>query len=100
MRIVLAYAGSAVVDHAALAVGTEVLAGIEAEAAHVAEAADATALVLGAVRLAGILDHDQAVAARDLEDRIHVGRLAVQVHRDDGLGARGDRRLDAWPGPS
>src|SRR5690606_30290759 len=38
-------------DHSALAAGAEVLARIEAEAAHVADAADASPLVLGAVRL-------------------------------------------------
>ena len=34
------------------------------------------------------------MALRDREDRVHVGRLAVQVHRNDGLGSRRDRRLD------
>ena len=58
------------------------------------EAADATAAVLGAVRLGRVLDHDQAVPPRDRQDRIHVGRLPVQVHREDRLGALGDRRLE------
>ena len=62
--------------------------------------ADAPALVLGAVRLAGVLDHDQAVASRDRQDRIHVGRLAVEVHRHDRLGPRRDRRFDLRRRPS
>ena len=52
-------------DDAALAVGAEVLAGIEAEAAGHADAAGAAALVLGAVRLAGVLDDGNAVAVGD-----------------------------------
>ena len=60
-----AYSGLSVVDHAAFAVGAEVLAGVEAEARHVAEAADAAALVFGAVRLRRVLDDDQAVSPRD-----------------------------------
>ncbi len=32
--------------------------------------------------------------ARDRQDRGHVGGLAVQVHGQDDLGARGDGRLD------
>ena len=57
-------------------------------------AADAAAVVFGAVRLGGVLDHDQAVLPGDLHDRVHVGRLAVEVDRHDGLGPRRDRRLD------
>ncbi len=80
--------------HAALAARAEVLARIEAEAAEVAEAAAAAALVLGAVGLRGVLDDDQAALPRDGEDRVHVGRLAVEVHRDDRLRARRDGGLE------
>jgi hypothetical protein len=36
-------------DHATFAVGAQVLAGVEAEASQISEAADTPALVLGAV---------------------------------------------------
>ena len=79
---------------AALTARTEVLARVEAEAGERTEAADPASLVLGAVRLRGVLDHHQTVALGDLEDRVHLRRLAVEVHRHDGSGALGDRRLD------
>ena len=44
--------------------------------------------------LAGVLDHDQAVSPGDRDDRVHVGRLPVEVNRHDRLGARPDRVLD------
>ena len=37
---------------------------------------------------------DEAVALGDLEDRVHVGRLAVEVDRQDRLGPRRDRGFD------
>ncbi len=80
--------------HAALAIGAQVLAGVEAEAGHVGDAARAPALVFGAVRLAGVLDDHQSMPAGDLQQRIHVGRLAVQADRNDRLGLVGDRRLE------
>ena len=81
-----------VVGHhrAALAVGAEILAGIEAEAAEVAHRAAPPPVVLGAVRLARVLDDGDALAPRDVENRVHVGRLAVQVHGNDGFRPRGD----------
>ena len=35
------------------------------------------------MRLAGILDDDQTVPVRQVEERVHVGHLPVQVHGDD-----------------
>jgi hypothetical protein len=32
--------------------------------------------------------------ARDGQQRVHVGRLPIQVHRNDGLGARRDGGFD------
>ena len=40
--------------------------------------------------LAGVFDHGQAVALRNRDDRIEVGRPAVQVNRHDRAGALGD----------
>ena len=56
--------------------------------------ADLPALVARQMRLRAILDHPELVLARDRHDRIHVGRLPVQMHRDDADGARRDRGLD------
>ena len=81
-------------DHAAVAVAAQVLAGIEAEARQIAQAAAAPAVMLGRVRLRRVLDHPQAVPPGDGQDRVHVGRLAVEMHRHDGPRARRDRRLD------
>src|SRR5207248_10075459 len=50
-------------DRASLAVSSEVLAGVEAEAGQVTEAADPVPFVLGAVSLGGIFDDDQTAAA-------------------------------------
>ncbi len=81
-------------DHPALAVRAKVLSGIEAEAAHVSQAPGPTPFVLGTVRLTGIFDHHQAVPPGDLQDGVHVSRLAVEVHRDDRFGPLGDRGFD------
>ncbi len=42
------------------------------------------------MRLAAVFDDGQVVARRDARDRGHVGRLAVEVHRQDRAGARAD----------
>ena len=52
-------------DRAAVAISAEVLAGIEAERADVADAADALALVFGAVGLTRIFDDLEAATLRD-----------------------------------
>jgi hypothetical protein len=44
--------------------------------------------------LGRVLDHAQAVAPGDREDRVEIGRLAVEMHRQDRPRARRDRRLD------
>ena len=46
------------------------------------------------VGLGGVLDHGQPVPAGDVADPVHRGGMAVEVHRHDRRGARGDRRLD------
>ncbi len=47
-----------------------------------------------AVGLAGILDHDEAMAPGDLPDPVHVGHQPEQVYDADRLRPRGDRGLD------
>lgn len=46
------------------------------------------------MRLRRVFEHEQAVLARDGQDRIQVGRLAVQVDRNDDLGFRRDCGFD------
>src|SRR5690606_15724683 len=81
-------------DNAAFAIGAEVFAGIEAEAAGDANAAGALSIIFGAMGLAGILDDGEPVASGDDQDVVHRGHLPVKVNRQDGLGARGDGTLD------
>ena len=78
-------------DHAALAVRPEVLGGVEAEAAEVAQAADPPSAVLGPVRLRRVLDDRQPVPPGHGQQRVEVGRMAVEMHGDHRLGPRGDR---------
>jgi hypothetical protein len=47
-------------------------------------------LIFGAVRLSGVLYHDQTVSSSELEDGLEVERHAVYVDRHDGAGAFGD----------
>ena len=77
-------------DHAAVAETAEVLAREKREAAVIADRTDPASLVLGTDRLTGVFDHDQIVLFRNLHDRVHIGRLAEEVHRDDRLRARRD----------
>jgi hypothetical protein len=82
-------------DGACVAVGAEVLAGIEAEAGEIPDASAPLAVDLGAMGLRGVLDEGQAMTRRDRTELRHVRRLAVEVDRDDGPRPRADRRLDA-----
>src|SRR5690606_15997182 len=71
-------------EDAALA-GRDVLAGLEAERAEIADRADRLALPGGSPCLAGVLEDRDAVLLRHLEDAVHVRRLAADVNRDDRL---------------
>ena len=66
---------------AAFAVCSEILAGIKTEAGHIADAADEAAFVFCAVSLRGVFDHDESMAPCDFHDWVHVGGLAVEMHR-------------------
>ncbi len=81
-------------ERASFAVRAEILPGIKTEDSRVAEAAHALAVVARAVGLAGVFDHDQVVALGDFEDWIQVCGAAIEMNRDDGLGAAGDGRRD------
>src|SRR5437899_12659390 len=71
----------------------KVLSGIEAVTAHHSHAACFSALVFGAMRLAGILHYRCSMPPRDCQNWIHVSRLPKQVHGYDCLSAKRDRRL-------
>ena len=44
--------------------------------------------------LRAILDHLEAVPSSQIDDRVEVGRRAVQMHRNDGFSARRDCAFD------
>jgi len=46
------------------------------------------------MRLGAVFDHAEVVTAREAQDRLEVGGLAVEVNREDRLGARRDRRRE------
>src|SRR5205807_3679108 len=80
-------------DHAAFA-GGDALAGVEAEACQVAEAAHASGADACPQAGGGVLDDLQAATPGDLEDRGDVGGEPDLIDRDDGAGPGGDGRLD------
>ena len=63
----------------------EILSGVEAEATGVAEQACPAPFVFGSMSLRRVFDHKQSAGTRNLQDRIHVCRLAEKVHGNDGL---------------
>lgn len=80
-------------DHPPLA-GGHVLCGIEAEDADVPDGPGPSAVVLGAVGLAGVLNDQNVPLFSDLHDGVHVAREAVEVDHDYGLRLLGDRIFD------
>ncbi len=79
-------------DRAAVAQRAQVLGRVEAERRGGRAAADRPTIGRGQVRLTGVLDDRESMTVRHPADRRHVGRLAVEMDRDDGLGTRGHRR--------
>ena len=81
-------------DDAALA-GGHLLVRIEGEDRRHAVTAYRLALVLGAERLAGVVDQRQPVLVGDLLDRLELAGIAEDVDRQDRLRPGRDRRFDA-----
>ena len=73
----------------------EVLARKEREAAAVAERSGLTPAIGRADRLTCVFDHRDVARARDLQQRLHVDRLSVQVDRDDRFRTRRERAVQA-----
>src|SRR5439155_6431745 len=63
--------------------GSEILARVEAERRGVAEGPAQAPVVPGAVRLTRILPNLETEPARQLQQRVPIRSLAVQVHRDE-----------------
>ena len=87
-RVIVGY------DQAGVAVRAEVFRGIEAERGRVAEASRAAIPVPGAVRLRRILDDQQVVPGGNRHHAVEIGRLPVQMDRNDRAGAGPDGRRD------
>jgi hypothetical protein len=75
-------------DCACIAVGSEILSRIKAEAREIANASTSTTIVLGAVSLRRVFDQWQLVATRDLRQLLHFRRLPVEVNREYRSGPR------------
>ncbi len=80
-------------DEASLAC-IQILAGLKAECAQIADRTDATSLPLGAVRLGGILDEAQTVGLAQFRECIEIRGLSTKMNRDDNTGSFGESRLD------
>lgn len=74
---------------------SDVLVLLKAEAGDVADGAQQPALpVLAEPGLCAVLDEDERVPVADRAQRADVRGRAEEMYGDDGLGARGERRLD------
>src|SRR5262245_53469910 len=83
-------------DRSRITVRAEVLAWIKTEARRMSEGTRALSAPCRAVCLGGVLDHFQMVPASDLENRIHVAGLAVEMHGKDGARPRGNGGFDLF----
>src|SRR5260370_10206725 len=69
--------------------GAKVLAGIKAESSSVSHGSGLSpppfllGKVFSTVRLTCILDHEQAVALRLLQNRVHIRPLTIKMHRNN-----------------
>ncbi len=77
-----------------LAIGSEILIGIEAEAAEVSDRAGTPALVHSAMRLGSVLDYKETMAAGNRHDWIHVRHEPMQMGRHDRPRFVRNRSLD------
>ncbi len=78
-------------DHAAVARAAQVLRRIKTETTHDAHRTCAPPIVVRANRLRGIFDDRNAASFADVEQRIHLRTLAVEMYRHDHFRARRDR---------
>ena len=77
-------------DRARIAHGAEILTRVEGKRRYAAESPDSSPLVLREVSLRTVLEHPKSVLARKREYWIHIGRLAIQMNRNDADSTRSD----------
>ena len=83
-------------ERSAFAIGAEILRRIKTERRSVAQTPSAPAPITRTMGLAGIFEHAETMAGRDLEDRIHIGHTAVKMNGNDGLRLACDGTLDEF----
>ena len=81
-------------DHPAFR-GGHIFGGIKTEDGGIADAADHAAAILRADGMRGVLQHEQVMPARDIQNIRHRAGMAGEMHRNDGARARGNCRFDA-----
>src|SRR5882724_9920445 len=69
----------------------KVLARVKAKTSGITKCAGTSPPVFASVGLGRVLDDEEIMVPRELKNWIHVGRLAEQMHWNDGLGARAKR---------
>src|SRR5207248_9326251 len=69
----------------------KILARVKAKTSGITKCASTSAPVFASVGLGCVLDDREIMVPRELKNWIHVGRLAEQMHWNDGLGARAKR---------
>src|SRR5690242_16554617 len=72
-------------DHSPFA-GGDVLVGVEAEGADLAEAAAGAPLVSLAVHLRSVFDDLESMLVRNFKDRVHIHRQTIDVNNHDCPG--------------
>src|SRR5207249_4541698 len=75
-------------DHHSALTGHHVLRLLEAEDPAVSHGPYQPALVPSSWRLRTVFDHFEMMAARDREDRVHIGWVPQKMHRDHRFRAR------------
>lgn len=81
-------------DDTAIAPDINELQGVQRKAAESAECSRTFSIPRAVDRLTGVLDHGQPAASRDRHEAWHIDHIPGQMHRDDGLGRRRDRRFE------
>ncbi len=79
-------------DHATFA-GRDWLVGIEPKHSEISDRAGGPSSIASSNRLAGVLNHGQAVFPGDVHDRIHISGMSERVDGDNGARLRRDASL-------
>src|SRR6266851_2124676 len=79
------------------AICSQIFTVIQAEAGDVPETARALALVDGSMRLGSVFDDAQPMLMREIHDRLHLRRVAVQMDGNDGARALAQSAIQLSP---